>query len=382
MKKTVFFIFIIILVMSMFFSAGILSDAEKLSVNARAAYVIEADSGTVIYEQNSKDKHPVASIVKIMTSLIAFEQIEKGNMSLNEVINISENASGMGGSQMFLDTGDNYTVSDLIKGIVVVSANDASVAIAERIAGSEEEFVNMMNKRAKELNMNNTHFSNCTGLPAPSNYSSAEDVAKMTLELIKHKDYYRYSTIWIENFNHPDGRITEFVNTNKLIRFYKGCDGGKTGYTSEALFCLSASAERNGMRVISVILGSPSSKIRFAECSKLLNTAFALYENKLVVDKNNFGKDCVNVPNGKSDNLKIALERSVYVLVKKGEKITYDTRIEIKDKVTAPISRGDRVGTLYVIDKGVVINEIPIIATENIDEAGFYDYLRKVLTKW
>ena len=382
MKKTVFFIFIIILVMSMFFSAGILSDAEKLSVNARAAYVIEADSGTVIYEQNSKDKHPVASIVKIMTSLIAFEQIEKGNMSLNEVINISENASGMGGSQMFLDTGDNYTVSDLIKGIVVVSANDASVAIAERIAGSEEEFVNMMNKRAKELNMNNTHFSNCTGLPAPSNYSSAEDVAKMTLELIKHKDYYRYSTIWIENFNHPDGRITEFVNTNKLIRFYKGCDGGKTGYTSEALFCLSASAERNGMRVISVILGSPSSKIRFAECSKLLNTAFALYENKLVVDKDNFGKDCVNVPNGKSDNLKIALERSVYVLVKKGEKITYDTRIEIKDKVTAPISRGDRVGTLYVIDKGVVINEIPIIATENIDEAGFYDYLRKVLTKW
>jgi D-alanyl-D-alanine carboxypeptidase (penicillin-binding protein 5/6) len=303
-------------------------------------------------------------------------------LSLDEQITVSESAAGMGGSQMFLEAGDTYTVDDLMKGIVVVSANDASVQIAERLAGSEEEFVNMMNERAKQLNMKNTHFNNCTGLPAPENYSSAEDVAIMTLELIKHKDYYKYSTIWIENFNHPDGRVTEFVNTNKLVRFYKGCDGGKTGYTSESLFCLSASAERNGMRVVSIIIGAPSSKIRFAECSRLLNTAFAQYKNEMVVDKDNFGVNEINVVCGKSDCAKVALDRSVYALVKKGDSVKYETTIEMSKSVKAPLKAGDKVGTLYVLDKGVVIEKRDIIVTENIDKASYGDYLRKIFTQW
>jgi len=382
MKRIVFLLILIILTMSIIFSFGTTACAEKMTVNARAAYLVESSTGSVLYEQNSTDKHPIASMVKIMTALIAFENVDKGTLKLDEMLTISENASGMGGSQMFIETGDIYSVSDLLKGIVVVSANDASVQIAERLAGSEEEFVNMMNERAKELGMNNTHFSNCTGLPAPSNYSCARDVATMTLELIKHKDYYNYSTIWIENYKHPDGRVTEFVNTNKLIRFYKGCDGGKTGFTSEALFCLSASAERNGMRVVSVILGSPSSKIRFAESSKLLNTAFSLYENKLIVNKDDFGNNNVSVVKGKSDNLKVALDKSVYALVKKGEKVNYETRVEMKKNVKAPVRAGEQIGTLYVIDKGIVMQERPIVATEDILEASYFDYIGKVLTQW
>lgn len=383
MKRIFFLLILIIIVFTLILGASLNNAyAENNKVNARAAYVIEANSGTVIYEQSAKDKHPIASMVKIMTALLAFEHLEQGHMTLDETLTISENAAGMGGSQMFLEKNDVYTISDLLKGIVVVSANDASVAIAERIAGSEEEFISMMNKKAKELGMSNTHFANCTGLPAPSNYSSAEDVAKMTLELIKHKDYYNYSTIWIENYTHPDGRVTELVNTNKLVRFFKGCDGGKTGFTNEALFCLSASAERNGMRVISVILGSPSSKIRFAESSKLLNTAFAQYENKLIVDKEDFGVNLIDVPNGKSSYLGLTLDKSVYALVKKGQSVEYDTRIELNKSVNAPIFKGDQVGTLYVTDKGVVISERPIIASEDIMEANYWDYIVKILANW
>ena len=382
MKRIVFLLVILMLTVSVFSSVAIFATSESNAVNARAAYVIEPTSGTVIYEQNAKDKHPIASMVKIMTALITLESIDKGILSLDEQITISESASGMGGSQMFIEANDIYSVSDLLKGIIVVSANDASVQMAERLAGSEEEFVTLMNARAKELGMNNTHFTNCTGLPAPSNYSSAEDVGIMTMELIKHKLYYNYSKIWMEDFKHPDGRTTGFVNTNKLIRFYNGCDGGKTGFTDEAMFCLSASAKRNDMRVIAVVMGAPSSKIRFAEATKLLNTAFAKYENKLIVDKDNLGIDPLNVSNGKTNSLKLQLDKSVYALIKKGEKVSYETKIELNEKVRAPIKAGEQVGTLYVIDKGVVISERPIIASEDIMEASYWDYVVKLLSNW
>lgn len=382
MKRIVLFFTSIIILLVLTSGFGILCIAESNSINARSAYVIEANSNTVIQQQNAQDKYPIASMVKIMTLLIAFENIEQGKMTINEEIVISESASSMGGSQMFLDTGDTYIIDDMLKGIVVVSANDASVAIAERIAGSEDEFVTLMNKRAKELGMRNTNFANCTGLPAPSNYSTAEDVAKMTVELIKHEGYYKYSTIWMEEFKHPDGRITELVNTNKLTRFYKGCDGGKTGYTSEALFCLSASAQRGNMRVISVILGAPNSKIRFAESSKLLNNAFNKYENKVVIDKEDFGVKFVEIKSGKEDELPISLDKSVYALVKKGDSVEYNTKIEIDKNIKAPISKGDSIGTLYVMNKGVVIDERIIIANKDIESASYWDYIIKIIKQW
>jgi D-alanyl-D-alanine carboxypeptidase (penicillin-binding protein 5/6) len=215
--------------------------AEGFSINGKAAYLVDYDTGTVIFKYNENEKYQIASMVKIMTSLLAFEAIESGNLRLDEQIVISEAASGMGGSQVFLDAGTSHKVEDLLESLAVAAANDSSVAIAERIAGSEMGFVKLMNKRAKELNMQSTLFSNCTGLPNPGQYSTAHDVSIMTRELSRFPKYKEFCSVWMKDYQHPDGRVTTITNTNKLVRFYKGCDCGKKGFTSEAMFCLSAS---------------------------------------------------------------------------------------------------------------------------------------------
>lgn len=226
---------------------------KKMNVSAKAVFVTDGNAKDDLYSQNADERYPIASMVKIMTALLTCEAIDRGEVTVDEEITVSPSSSGMGGSQMFLDSGLNYPLGDLLKGVIVVSANDACVAIAERLQGSEEGFVETMNQRAKELNMQNTHFANCTGLPAAGGYSSAKDVAIMLSELSKHDLYHTYSQVWLEDYRHPDGRTTTFTNTNKLIRFYEGCDGGKTGFTNEAGFCLAATAKKNGVRVISVI---------------------------------------------------------------------------------------------------------------------------------
>ena len=240
-----FIIFLAVFVMfSLTITAGCtataMENSEQNVVNgsARSAYLMDYDTGTVIYERNSDAKHPIASMVKIMTLLLTFENVNNGTLSLDEKLTISQTASGMGGSQMFLDAGKEYSVSDLIKGVTVVSANDASVALAEAISGSKEAFVDLMNEKAQKLGMVNTVFVNVTGLPESGQHSTAKDVSIMMRELLKNDEYYKYSGIYMENYTHPDGRISELVNTNKLIRFYNGCDAGKTGFTNDAMFCL------------------------------------------------------------------------------------------------------------------------------------------------
>ncbi len=352
-----------------------------IELQAKSAYVIENSTGQVIFAKNENDQRPIASMVKIMTLLVTMKELEAGRLSLDEQITICGEASGMGGSQMFIEEGDIYTVDELIKGITVVSANDASVAMAIRISGSEESFINLMNDKAKELGMKNTHFSNCTGLPAPANYSTAKDVSIMTSELIKHDIYYKYSTIWMEEYKHPDGRITQFVNTNKMIRFYEGCDSGKTGFTNESMFCLSASAKRNGMRIVSVVLGEPSSKVRFYETTKLMNMAFAIYQAKVVVDKEEFGERFIDVPNGKGFRFGVTLEDSIYQVVERGQEVTYTTKIEIAN-VKAPIAKGDKVGTVYILDGNNVVGSVDMIATSDVEQAEYWDYILKILAKW
>ena len=246
--------------------------------NSRAAYLIDYDTGKVLYERNPDERYPIASMVKIMTLNIAFDEIAAGRLALDQMIAISDTAAGMGGSQMFLDAGKEYSVSDLIKGITVVSANDASVAIAETIAGSKEAFIDMMNERAAAMGLENTKFVNVTGLPESGQYSTARDVTAMMRKLLGNPDYFKYSTIYMENYTHPGGRISELVNTNKLVRFYKGCDGGKTGFTNDAMYCLSATAKRGDTRVIATVLGAESSKSRNNEISTLFNYAFHNYK--------------------------------------------------------------------------------------------------------
>lgn len=351
--------------------------------SAKSAYMVDYGTGTVLYERNADKKLPIASMVKIMTLVIAFENIQSGNLEMDQKITISESASGMGGSQMFLDTGLDYPVSDLIKGIIICSANDASVAIAETIAGSEEEFIRLMNEKAKALGMENTNFVNVTGLPEEGQYCTAKDVTIMMRELLKYDQYYKFSTIYMENYTHPDGRITELVNTNKLVRFYKGCDGGKTGFTSEAMFCLSASATRNHTRVVATVIGANDSKSRFGEVSSLFNYAFANYSQEILVKKGEPIANDIDVCKGKTNNIAVAADRDVYILRKKGDNLKYTVGFDLQDKVIAPITKGAVIGKITVTSSdGKTIGSANIVALNDIEMAGYGDCVRKVLEDW
>ncbi|MGN0822839.1 MAG: D-alanyl-D-alanine carboxypeptidase family protein, partial [Candidatus Gallimonas sp.] len=239
--------------------------AETQSLaECKSAYLCDFDTGTVVYRQNETERLPIASMCKIMTLLLSFEAVDDGALSYDEQIVISDRAAGMGGSQVFLDANLAYSAEQLMKSVAVCSANDSCVALAERIAGSEEAFVEKMNARARELGAENTLFANCTGLPREPQYSCAQDVSVMLRALLTHGKYYEFSKVWLEDFAHPDGRTTSMTNTNKLIRFYKGCDGGKTGYTAQAGFCLASTAKRGDTRLVSVVIGAESSDKRFS----------------------------------------------------------------------------------------------------------------------
>ncbi len=355
----------------------------EINGDAKSAYLVDYDTGTVLYERNAEECLPIASMVKIMTLGITFENIKNGNLSFDELIVVSDEASGMGGSQMFLDSGAEYTVSELIKGITVCSANDASVAIAERISGTKEAFINLMNERAKELGMENTVFVNVTGLPAEGQYSTAKDVSIMMRELLSNEEYYKYSTIYMEDFEHPDGRITELVNTNKLIKFYKGCDAGKTGFTNDAMFCLSASAEKNGMRVISTVVGSPDSKSRFKEVSSMFDYAFAVAKRVELVNCDEQIQAEIKVKGAKQEEILATAESDIYCLEVKGERDEYEINYNIDDNLTAPIKKGEKIGEIVVINSaGEEYARINIVAKEDILKKTYGDSIREIIKNW
>ena len=246
----------------------------KNDLQHRASVLIEKNTGNILVNNNAHDRHPIASVTKLMTVLLTFENLENGYISLTDKVLVSENAHGMGGSQIFLDANTEYVLEDLLKSVIVCSANDSSVALAEYIAGSENNFVKLMNEKAKALNLNNTNYSNCTGLPSTDGYSSAYDQAIVLSKVLNYENYHKYSSIWFEDFVHPSGRTTQMTNTNKLSKFYSGCIGGKTGSTNQAKYCLSVGAKRNDMELIACVLGAENSKERFKLASDLLNYGF------------------------------------------------------------------------------------------------------------
>ena len=351
-----------------------------ISVKARASCLIDQRTGEFLYGSHENDEYPIASMVKIMTALLTFEEIEKGNLSFEETILISDEAAGMGGSQMFLDRGLSYPVTDLLKGVIVVSANDACVALAERISGSEAAFVDKMNDRAKALGLEHTHFVNATGLPKEGGYSSASDVAVMLRELTGHERYYDFSKIWMEEYKHPDGRTTIFTNTNKFVRFYDECDGGKTGFTSEAKFCLAACATRADTKLISVIIGAEDSKTRFAESKRLLLYGFSNYKTEIILHRGEHAFDAP-VKKGALPIVSCAAKEDLSVLRKIGKEES-DPNYEIAyfDN-RAPITKGDVVGkcTLIVEDKKY---ETELIALDDVKKANLSDYYSKILGEW
>ena len=352
------------------------------NIESKSAILADYNSGTVIYEKNPKEHLPIASMCKIMTLLLMFEEIERGNLSFEEEIVVGANAAGMGGSQVFLEENAKYKVEELVKSVAVASANDSCVALAERICGSEQAFTAKMNERAKELGMNDTVFVNCTGLPRAGQYSCAKDVSVMFSELLSHEDYYRFSSVWLDKVTHPKGRVTEISNTNKLIRFYNGCDSGKTGYTSEAGHCLSASAFRDGMRLICVVISSPNSKQRFKEVSSLFNFGFANYANKLIIDKNEPLDMVANVKNGKKKEISLIPERPFYSFCAKNDKRAFEFDFVQKDALCAPISAGDSVGVLHIYENGAEIDSVNVLAYETVERKGFSDGIGEIADNW
>lgn len=380
-----FFVFSIISAIILSTCCGIMPNVVYATaaedITSKSAILMDYGSKEVLVEKNSHDKVPVASMVKMMTILLTVEEIEAGNLNLNDMLTTSENAAGMGGSQVFIDPYVEYSVEDMLKSVIVASANDASVALAEHISGSEEAFVKNMNKRAKELGMEDTNYVNCTGLPAPEQFSSAYDSAILLCEVAGHEIYHNYSTIWMQDLIHPSGRKTGLVNTNRLVRYYEGCDGGKTGSTNEAGCCLAATAKRGDMRLISVIVGAKDSKTRFNECSSLFNYGFANYENVDLVSTEN-ALTTLGVSKGRVNSTEVFAAEKYSALVKKGEENDYEVTYQLPSAVKAPVKAADCVGKVLVSKSGVVVKEIDVVTGQDLKAMTYLDALKKIGEKW
>ncbi|MHA6483829.1 D-alanyl-D-alanine carboxypeptidase family protein [Paenibacillus sp. strain BS8-2] len=351
-----------------------------LAPSARSAILMDADSGTVIFEKNSHDQLPPASITKIMTLLLIMEALDNEQLKLTDKVSTSEYAASMGGSQIFLEQGEEMSVDDMIKGIALASGNDASVAMAEKLGGTEANFVAMMNAKAQELGMKDTHFVNPNGLPVQGHYSSAHDIAVMSRELLKHQEVTKYTGLYQDYLRKSSEKPFWLVNTNKLVRFYSGADGLKTGYTSEAKYCLSATAKRDDMRVIAVVMGEPTTKQRNVEVSQMFDYTFAQYMNYSVLESGD-GIGTLKIEKGMTSELPLIADRPYSVLLKKGS-ATKDIRYELKldDNVKAPIQAGDSVGKLVIYDGEQVVKEYNVTSPEDIAKANWWKMFKRSAT--
>lgn len=358
------------------------NNSNLLAKNAKSAILLEESTGEILYEFNSHEKLEPASMTKMMSLLLIMEAIEKGVLDWNQMITVSSNASSMGGSQILLETGETMSVDDLVKGISIASGNDAVVALAEAIAGTEENFVKMMNDKAKELGLNDTNFKNCHGLDEEGHYSSAYDMAHIGRELVRHEKILEYSSIYETYLREGTNKKIWLVNTNKLVRFKEGVDGLKTGYTEGAGFCLTATMKKDGMRVIATVMGEPDSGTRNNEVSSMLDYAFAQVGIKKVLSKNSVVQK-INLSKAKIDEVKIVPLKDVNVLYKKVEgEITPTYEIKL-DEISAPVKKGDIVGTLYVMNNDEIINEVDLTVEEDIKKCNllelYWKYLKNIV---
>lgn len=347
------------------------TNENKFAENAKSAIMIEASTGTILYEKNKDDKLPMASMTKMMTLLLIMEEIESGNLKWNEMITTSEHAASMGGSQIFLEVGEKMSVEDLVKGICIASGNDASVAMAERIGGTEEKFVSMMNKKAKELSLSNTHFENACGLDSDNHYSSANDMSIIAKELVKHKKILEFSGTYEDYLRKNTEKSFWLVNTNKLVRYYQGVDGLKTGYTKNAGYCITTTAERGNMRLITVVMGEPSSAIRNSETTTMLDYGFNTYEAKKIITKDSvISKQKVEF--GKKDSVELTPMEDYKVLKEKSstnKNITYQLS---SNPIKAPVKIGDKVGKIKIIENNKTIQEIDVTVKENVNKMNIF----------
>ncbi|WNQ09347.1 D-alanyl-D-alanine carboxypeptidase family protein [Paenibacillus aurantius] len=348
-----------------------------LAPNARSSVLIDADTGTVISEKNKDEKLPPASITKVMTMLLIMEALDSGKLKMDEKVRTSEYAASMGGSQIFLEPGEEMTVEDMLKGIAMASGNDASVAMAEKLAGSEEAFVAMMNDKAKELGLKNTHFVNTNGLPVANHYTSAYDIAVMSRELLKHEEITRFTSAYQDYLRKDSEKPFWLVNTNKLVRFYSGADGLKTGYTVEAKYCLTATAKRDNLRVIAVVLGEPDTKTRNAEVTKLFDFAFSQYTNHPIF-KTGDTIGSFQVKKGAVESVPLTAKHPYGILMKKGEDPAgVRHEIVLDSNLKAPIQAGQPIGKLVVYKDNSAVMEFPLESPVEVKKATLWIMVKR-----
>lgn len=364
-------IFFISFFLVIFFCGSTNVSAIELTQYSKSAVLIEPSTNTLIYDLNKDERLAPASMTKLMTMLLIMESIDEGKINLDDKVLISKNAASMGGSQVFLEENSEIEVEQLLKGIAIASGNDAAVAMAEYIAGNTEEFVNMMNNKVKELGLKNTNFVNVHGLDAENHYSSAYDMSQIAIELLKYEKILEYTSLYEEYLVKPDGTKTWLVNTNKLVRFYEGVDGLKTGFTTNAKYCLTATGKKNNIRFVTVVMGVDTSEHRSVDTTSMLNYGFTNYKLNGIINKDDIVGE-IDIKKGIVNKGSVSTIRNVYDLVKQNQDKNYSFVMNL-NKITAPVTKGDVVGSMEIIDdSGKVIDIVEVVINESIDKHNFF----------
>ena len=362
--------------------AAPLETGAPITLTSPAVILAEAATGTVIYEKNADERREVASVTKLMTVLLIFEELERGGITLKDSVQVSKTAAAMKGSQALLDADAVYPLEELLKTTIIASANDSAVALAEYILGSEEAFVEKMNDRAKELQMENTHYVNCTGYPQQGQYTTARDVVRVSCEMSKHPAYHAYAKIWMDTLTHPGGRITDLTNTNRLVRFYESADGFKTGSTDAAKYCISATAQKNGLRLIAVVLGNEKSQTRFDEARNLLEYGFNNYKRIEIAKTGSLLGQSIPVKRGSSETVDVALGSGLSMLLKNGQEKGLKIEVELPESLQAPVLKGDIIGTARVKLDNQVVAKINCVAAGDVPLPGLLEGIYRIFNTW
>jgi len=375
------------LLLALIMSAGTalavpLESGVPLELTSPSAMLVEAETGTVIFEKNADEKRQVASVTKLMTLLLCLEELEAGSIHLEDDVTISTEAAGQIGSQALLDAGAVYKLEQLLHATIIASANDAACALAEHIAGTEAAFAERMNQKAAELGMTNTYYVNSTGLPDDRQYTTARDVAALSCEVCRHPEYFTHASVWMDTLTHPSGRTTDLTNTNRLVRFYDGCDGLKTGSADVSKYCLSATAQKDGLRLIAIVLGTPVSQTRFNEARAMLDYGFAGYRRVTVLQKGDLLGKNVRVKLGMQDTVDAAVGNGLSMLLKPGQEKQLSLEVDLPQEVEAPVRRGDTLGMVRVKLGNEVIAKLPAVAAADVEMPGLLSAFVRILINW
>ena len=363
-------------------SAQPLESEAPISLTAPCYLLMEADTGTVIFEKNADEQRPVASVTKLMTILLLLDRIEAGQLALTDTVTVSKTAAAATGSTALLDAGASYPIGDLLRATIVASGNDSATALAEHVAGTELAFVQLMNEKAADLGLQNTVYVNCTGLPAQGQHTTARDVAIIARAICAYPLYFENSSLWLSQITHPSGRVTDLTNTNRLVRFYQDCDGLKTGSTTEAKYCLAATAQRNGMRLIAVVLGADTSQHRFDDARAMLDYGFGAYSRTQVIAAGDLTGYQLPVTRGARENVNIAVGKGLSMLLRPGQAEKLRVELSLPESVQAPMAAGTEVGTARVLLDGAVVAELPAILAEDVRMPGFMEGFWRIREQW